>query len=423
MFRFIHAADIHLDSPLRGLERYPGAPVEEIRGATRRALENLVDLALERKADFVLIAGDLYDGDWKDHHTGLFFVAQMSRLRELGIPVVLIRGNHDAENRMTRSLRLPDNVELLPHARAATAQLPRLRELGVAVHGRSFAQAAELGNLVPDYPAADRALFNIGILHTSLAGAEGHAAYAPCSLDDLRQKQYDYWALGHVHTREVKCPDPYVVFSGNIQGRHIREPGSKGCYLVSVGDRGQVELEFQPLDVFRWAICEVALNEARQTEDVLESFARRLRALAAEHAGLPLGVRAVVTGPTPLDAQLRAAPAAWALRFREVAVEAAGDSVWLEKVALQTVAPRQAAAQPPGAGALSALRECLEALQGDVAQLTQLSAEFSDLRRKLPEELVRGEDALGLDDPAMLRQWLEEIQPLVLGRLTEKQDW
>jgi DNA repair exonuclease SbcCD nuclease subunit len=108
MIRFLHAADIHLDSPLTGLERYEGAPVEELRGATRRALENLVELAIERELDFVLIAGDLYDGDWKDHNTGLFFVDRMNRLREAAIPVVIISGNHDAANRMTRSLRRPD---------------------------------------------------------------------------------------------------------------------------------------------------------------------------------------------------------------------------------------------------------------------------------------------------------------------------
>ena len=116
MPRFIHSADIHLDSPLQGLECYEGAPVDEIRGATRRALEKLVELSIQQKVDFVLIAGDLYDGDWKDHNTGLFFVSQMSRLRDAEIPVIMISGNHDAANKMTKSLPLPDNVELLSHS-------------------------------------------------------------------------------------------------------------------------------------------------------------------------------------------------------------------------------------------------------------------------------------------------------------------
>ena len=97
MFKFLHAADIHLDSPLRGLDRYEGCPVEEIRGATRRALEGLVRLAVAERVAFVLIAGDVYDGDWPDHGTGLFFARKMAELKDARIPVYLISGNHDAQ--------------------------------------------------------------------------------------------------------------------------------------------------------------------------------------------------------------------------------------------------------------------------------------------------------------------------------------
>jgi len=119
---FIHAADIHLDSPLRGLERYEGAPIEAVRGAARAAFARMIDLAIEQRAAFILLAGDLYDGDWKDYNTGLFIAAQMARLDQAGIPVVLISGNHDAANRMTRQLRLPANVHRLPDARPGTDQ-------------------------------------------------------------------------------------------------------------------------------------------------------------------------------------------------------------------------------------------------------------------------------------------------------------
>ncbi len=118
--KFIHAADVHLDSPLHGLERYEGAPVAEMRGATRRALENLVDLCRDERADFLLLAGDLYDGDWRDFGTGLFFAAQMVRLREAGVRVFVVRGNHDAASRITRSLRLPDNVHVFASRRPET---------------------------------------------------------------------------------------------------------------------------------------------------------------------------------------------------------------------------------------------------------------------------------------------------------------
>ena len=133
--KFIHAADIHLDSPLRGLARYEGAPLEEIRGATRRALENLVQLCLDEAVDLLLIAGDLYDGDWRDYNTGLFLVAQMARLARAGIPVVLIRGNHDAASQLSKSLRLPEGVNELSIRKPETRVF---EHLGVAVHGQSY---------------------------------------------------------------------------------------------------------------------------------------------------------------------------------------------------------------------------------------------------------------------------------------------
>ena len=165
--RFIHCADIHLDSPLRGLERYEGAPVEEVRGATRRAFENMVQCALREKVDFVVIAGDLYDGDWPDFNTGLFFAKAMAELGESGIAVYVIRGNHDAASKLTRSLPLPKNVHLFPDKAPGTQTDDNL---GLAVHGQSFATAAVLDDLAVNYPQALPGYFNLGVLHTSLTG-------------------------------------------------------------------------------------------------------------------------------------------------------------------------------------------------------------------------------------------------------------
>ena len=259
--KFIHAADLHLDSPLHGLERYEGAPVDEIRSATRRALENLVALAIEQRVDFVLLAGDQYDGDHDDYRTVLFFTQQMIRLRDADIRVFAITGNHDATSKMTKSLRLPDNVRLLSPKKPETIAPD---DLGVAIHGRGFAKQAEFENFVPDYPAARAGRFNIGLLHTSLDGREGHAAYAPCSVADLRSKGYDYWALGHVHQRQDVAKEPLIVFPGNVQGRHIREAGAKGCMLVTVDEQGRATMEFVALDVFRWAVCDVSADGAEE---------------------------------------------------------------------------------------------------------------------------------------------------------------
>ncbi len=294
MLRFLHAADIHLDSPLKGLERYEGAPCDEIRQATRKALANLVQLAVDEAVAFVLIAGDLYDGEWKDYNTGLYFVSQMCRLREADIPVFLIAGNHDAANKMTRMLPLPENVHMMDHKKAETV---KIESLGVAIHGQSFATQAVLNDLSASYPSAAGSMLNIGMLHTCANGREGHEPYAPCTVSGLIAKQYDYWALGHVHAHEVLNRDPEIAFSGNIQGRHIRESGIKGCKLIEVDDQHRLQSELRPLDVFRWQKCWVDAAGASTKDELLDRFRQRLAAILLEGNGISMAVRVETSGP------------------------------------------------------------------------------------------------------------------------------
>ena len=187
-FRFLHAADIHLDSPLKGLAGQDGNAAERVRTATREALDQLVSLTIEEQVDFLIIAGDLYDGDWRDYKTGLFFAGQMGRLNASNVPVYLLHGNHDAESQITRRLDLPDNVDVFGTRKPETFALEHL----VALHGQSFRQRDVTENLVPDYPAPVSGAFNIGVLHTGLGGMGGHANHAPCSFDDLANKGYDF---------------------------------------------------------------------------------------------------------------------------------------------------------------------------------------------------------------------------------------
>ena len=267
--KFVHAADLHIDSPLRGLERYDGAPVELIRGATRRALEHLVELCLEEGAKLLLLAGDLYDGDWKDYSTGLFFCQQMARLREGGVTVVWIRGNHDAASRLTQHLRPTDNVHELSHARPSSLEL-EFDGAQIAVHGQGFPKAKVSDDLSERYPAPVSGAFNVGLLHTALDGREGHDAYAPCRVESLVNRGYDYWALAHVHQAAVLHERPHVVFCGNLQGRHIRESGPKGASLVVVED-GQVEA-ILPLhvDCVRWIHLPVPVGSCNASNDAID---------------------------------------------------------------------------------------------------------------------------------------------------------
>ena len=258
-FRFIHAADIHLDSPLRGLAGHEGSLSERIRTATREAFEQLVDTTIEEQAAFLIVSGDLYDGDWRDYKTGLFFVTHMGRLNAAGIPVFLLHGNHDAESQITRRLDLPSNVRVFKSRRPETFSLD---ELGVALHGQSFRQRDVTENLARHYPDPIAEAFNIGVLHTGLGGKGGHANYAPCSLDDLVNKGYDYWALGHVHQAEVLKERPHIVFPGNLQGRHIRETGGKGACLITVEGREIVDFARIYIDVVRWDVVVCLFSNA-----------------------------------------------------------------------------------------------------------------------------------------------------------------
>jgi DNA repair exonuclease SbcCD nuclease subunit len=383
-FRFLHAADLHLDSPLRGLEADPAAPAETIRGATRRALGGLVDLAIQENVDFVLIAGDIYDGDWPDFGTGLFFANQTRRLEQAGIPVFAIRGNHDAANRMTRSLRMP-HVTVFDHARAHTHRLDRI---GVAVHGQSFADQAVTVDLSRAYPPPVPSLFNIGMLHTSAEGYAAHARYAPCEVGRLKSFGYDYWALGHVHERQVLSEDPWIVFPGNLQGRHVNEPGAKGASLVTVTDGRVRSVEHRVLDVLRWANIDVPLDGAADEADALARVQAALEAALRDAGSRPLAARVTLTGRTAAHAAL----AGDGLRdkVRNEAMGLSGEHrLWLEAVRLRTRAP----AEPARSDAMG-----------------RLLAEIDALAAHPPPDLLGTYPALMLDK---LRESLPEGHPLL----------
>jgi len=413
--RFVHAADIHLDSPLRGLERYEGAPLDAIRGATRRALENLVDLALEEEAALLLIAGDLYDGDWRDYHTGLFFAAQAARLTRAGCRVAVLRGNHDAASRITKTLPLPEGVIEFATRRAQTHLL---EDLGVALHGRSYGKPAVDENIAAHYPHAVAGYFNIGLLHTALEGRANHDPYAPCRLDDLAGKGYGYWALGHVHAREIVSRDPWVVFPGNIQGRHARETGPKGATLVEVDDGEVRGVEHRDLDVVRWAVCEVDLGDAATPEEALARV-REAVAREADAAGdRLLAVRLRLVGRSAAHEALARAGSDWVNQCRASLFDL-GDGIWLEKIELRTASAMDLDALAARDDPLGGLVRSMRAARGDAQALAAFAAEFEALTSKLPAEYRARADAIRLDDPEGIAALFDDASSLLLARLVD----
>jgi len=412
MIRFIHTADIHLDSPLKGLEAHEDAPVEEIRGATRRAFENLIDLAVEEEVDFVLIAGDLYDGAWKDYNTGLFFAGRMGRLAKAGIKAFIVSGNHDAASRITRTMPLPDNVTLFSHKKT---QSVRLENLGVVIHGRSYSSRAVTENLALQYPRHDADYFNIGLLHTSLNGREGHEDYAPCTLNDLRSKEYDYWALGHVHKREVIAEDPWIVFAGNIQGRHIKETGAKGATLVTVEDGHITTVEERELDVLRWAVCRVDLSECETREAVYEQVSAAMEKEQGKTDGKTLALRLQLEGRCFLHAELHARSSQWVEEFRGIAA-GLGD-IWLEKIKIRTRRKTRLGEIVGEDTPLAGLLRAIENLEFDGEALSTLAPELANLKTKLPPELAA--DSMLEGSSADLTELREEVKELLIAKLIQ----
>ena len=406
-FTFLHAADLHLDSPLRGLDA--DAPAERIRDASRQALKNLVKLALDQQVAFVLIAGDLYDGDWKDWRTGHFLIEQLSRLKRAGIRVVAISGNHDAEQVLTRQLPFPG--DLLPSAKPATICLP---DWNVAIHGQSFATKAVTHNMALAYPARLDDHFNIGLLHTA-CGSEEHDNYAPCAPADLIAREYDYWALGHVHTRAILSQDPWIVFPGNLQGRHVKEEGAKGAELVRVVDGKVAGTASEPLDVMRWLRLSVDLAGAADLPTVLNRVNVLLNAAVLEAEGRLLAVRVTLEGACPAHAELTRDPTSMREPVRAAAMEVADrEMLWIEDVRLRTRPSLDLAtlrAQPGAVGALVAAIEGPVELDADladfVADMLKRAVDLEDghpahaiAKGELPDELVRRARALLLAELA-----------------------
>ena len=421
-FRFIHAADIHIDSPLRGLESYPGAPTERIRNATREAFENLVQLAIDEAVAFVIIAGDLFDGQWKDMNTGIWAAGQFRRLERSSIPVCLIRGNHDAESKVRTGIRWPANVHEFSVRKPETLTAQQLGlpdSIAVAVHGQGFAKPDIQEDLAAGYPDAVPGCFNIGVLHTSLTGDPAHDRYAATTVEVLRNRGYDYWALGHIHIRSESplSEAPFVAFSGNTQGRHIRETGAKGCLLVTVEDGSLASTEFRETDTLRWHRAAVTLDTGDGLSELFEKTRDALQTCLDTSDGRFAAIRVEVSGACAAHREL-AQPGIQnevVSQIRDIANDWV-DEIWIEKVKLNTSAPINVKQLRQGNDLLGELLRDVESFSTNQEQLAELVAEsLAALSTKAESELLAA--GISLAEPEQLQSWLQQAEGLLLARL------
>lgn len=334
-FSFIHAADLHIDSPFQGVTAESIEVAEQLQKSTYRAFEGLIRACISHEVDFLLVAGDVYDGADRSLRSQLKFHAGLVRLAEAGIQSFVIHGNHDPLNGRVSSLKWPGEVKVFDKS-AETVTVEVDGEAVAAVSGISFPKKEVRTNLSKKLkPGGSPDLFQIGLLHCNVGTDTGHDSYAPCELSDLTSSGMNYWALGHVHTREILSKDPLVVYPGNIQGRSIREQDERGCCLVQVDEQGKAELTFLPLDVVRWYETSVSI-EGLDTLDALDRKLRETleeRVTAAEDRGVVCRVNIVGRGPLYKDLHADGAADDLLARVREDWA-AAEPLVWVQRIKL-----------------------------------------------------------------------------------------
>jgi DNA repair exonuclease SbcCD nuclease subunit len=401
-YRFVHAADLHLDSPLKSLAlRHPDL-AGLVGDATRRALVNIVDLCIDEQVDALLLAGDLYDGDQTSMKTARFLADQVRRLHEAGIRVFVIRGNHDAISRITKELVFPESVKVFG-GRAETLEVERPGSgFPVAIHGLSFAQPHAPESLLGKYRPPVEGAVNIGLMHTSLGGASRHDPYAPCSMSDLDASGFRYWALGHVHKRFVSESTCAIVMPGMPQGRDIGEAGPKSVTLVTVGDDRSISLEERLTSVAEFDRVEVDVSGEEDWRKVVlaieKALAKARSGVRSEH----LVARVSLRGTTPL---------AWRIRRDADLLKAEADErsagigrTWVEKLEIRCKAPGFDVLET--GDPLAELRSLIaNEISADAAHQAVLVEIAEELRGQLPTEC---RNIFG-DDDASFRAALTEL--------------
>lgn len=384
MIKILHTADVHLDSPLKSLALRDQDLRDAVMAATRTAFTRIIDTALAERVAALLISGDLFDGKERSARTAAFLTGQLDRLRAEGVRVFYIKGNHDAENPITGTLDLPDNVHVFD-ARGGKVQLND----DVWIHGVSFADRHAPESLLPRFSQPVTGAINIAMLHTSLAGAPGHDPYAPCTLGDLTGMGFDYWALGHVHLRQIHAESPWVVMPGAPQGRDIGEAGPKSASLLTLSE-GEIHVEKVPTSLVEFTISALDISDA-ESDDMLRALLRDHIATTASALSSATGVmRLTLSGRPDRHWQILRDREYWSETVSSLAREKG--VLWLDKLLLDLYPPTASDGMPGAADELFTTMTDIRTEPGFAATArSQIDEVFADLpvavrARLMPDE-------------------------------------
>ena len=332
-FTFVHAADLHLDSPFVGVTAQAPELSSLLRESTFRAFDALVDLCIREEALFLIIAGDAYDGADRSLRAQLRFRDGLERLAAAGIRTFVAHGNHDPLAGWSNSINWPESVTVFGADRVETHTVSDDRGPVATVSGISFRERNEQRRLHHEFTSPDTSLFNVAVLHCNCGGDRRHDPYSPCTVQDLESLGFDYWALGHVHERKVLNLRPPIVYPGNTQGRSARELGERGCYVVSMDATGSAELRFRELDTVRWDTANVDITTVATMDELVARLERSLDDSSDRAQGRPVVARMTLVGSGPLYGELRRAGATEDLqeRLRAIGLHRR-PAVWLEQI-------------------------------------------------------------------------------------------
>ena len=306
--RFVHAADLHIDSPFQGMDQVNSVVAQRLRESPYEAYQNLIRLCLDEEVDFLVIAGDVYDGADRSIKAQLRFHDGLLKLAENGIQAFVVHGNHDPLDGWLSSLDWPQGVtifnENVQWHQAERTGIPIAQIAGVSYPTRDVTENLSARFTSPPDPR----LFSIGLLHCNLGGDPRHPNYAPCTVEDLKKPGIDYWALGHVHTRKIQeDPEVTIAYPGNSQGRHPNEDGARGCLLVDVTGDGKIKHQFRPLDVVRWEQVEISIENIGQKDlgGLIGRVKERLRSVSDAADGRDVVCRIELNGNGPLHNDIK----------------------------------------------------------------------------------------------------------------------
>ena len=418
-FRFVHTADLHLDSPFVGLQEVNDQVASELREATFRTFDRIVDLCLERAADFLLVAGDVYDARDRSLRAQLRFRDGLKRLSDAGIASFVVHGNHDPLNRWSATLEWPEQAHFFGARGVTSVPVVRDGETIAHVYGISYATQDVRRNLATKFRRNDDGPFAIGLLHCNVGDDTGHDPYAPCTLADLIQVGMDYWALGHVHNHQVLSHEgPTIVYPGNPQGRNPRELGPRGCYVVEIDAGGHPTAEFVPMDTVRWFWESVPIEQLETDEALIAAVEGACQRMREQAEGRPSLGRIGLTGRGPAHRSLvRPGFVTELLDSVRATQEGEDPFVWVERLEVDTRPPIELDERRSGQDFVGDFLGLVAGYREDPKQVDSLRTHLEPLYLS-----QRAHPLLDAPTDHELREWLDAAEAMCLDLLTAEDD-